>query len=272
MVAHRNLPKGAENMPENGQARVTALYRYPVKGLSPDPLQTVACSAGEVLPFDRAFAIENGPSRFDPAAPKYLPKTYFLTLMRDERLATLKTEFEEATETLTVLRDGKAVARGQLNDPTGRRIIEQFFSAYMNFSLRGAPKILQGAAHSFSDVPVKCVHIVNLASVRELERAVGRAVDPLRFRANIYFDGDFEPWSELSWLDKELEIGGVRLTVIDRTKRCEATNVNPDKGIRDMTIPTKLLRTWGHSDFGIYAKIATGGDLSVGDSVAVVAK
>ena len=127
-------------MPETAQASVTALYRYPVKGLSPDPLRSVACKAGDVLPFDRAYAIENGPSRFDPAAPKYLPKTNFLMLMRDERLATLKTEFDEATETLTVLRDGSSVARGQLSDPTGRRIIEQFFSAYMNFSLRGAPK------------------------------------------------------------------------------------------------------------------------------------
>ncbi|MGI9411216.1 MAG: MOSC domain-containing protein [Hyphomicrobiaceae bacterium] len=257
-------------MPETAQASVTALYRYPVKGLSPDPLSSVACKAGDVLPFDRAYAIENGPSRFDPAAPKYLPKTNFLTLMRDERLATLKTEFDEATETLTVLRDGSSVARGQLSDPTGRRIIEQFFSAYMNFSLRGAPKVLQAAAHSFSDVPVKCVHVVNLASVRELERAVGRTVDPLRFRANIYFDGDIEPWSELNWIDKELAIGDIRATVIDRTRRCEATNVNPDKGIRDMTIPTRLQRAWGHSDFGIYAKIASDGDLKVGDVLRVI--
>ena len=258
-------------MPDNPTAHVTALYRYPVKGLSPDPLDSVTCSAGQVLPYDRAFAIENGPGRFDPADPKFVPKTNFLTLMRDERLATLRTEFDEATETLTILRDGSSVARGQLSDPTGRRIIEQFFSAYMNFSLRGAPKVLSAAGHSFSDVPVKCVHLVNLATVRELERAVGRAVDPLRFRANIYFDGDIEPWSELNWVDKELEIAGTRLAVIDRTQRCEATNVNPDKGIRDMAIPTKLLRSWGHSNFGIYAKIASDGHLSVGDELRVLA-
>ena len=35
----------------------------------------------------------------------------------------------------------------------------------------------------------KCVHIVNLASVRELERGLGRPVDPLRFRANLYLEG-----------------------------------------------------------------------------------
>ena len=65
------------------------LYRYPVKGLSPERLDRVEVTSGETLPFDRAYAIENGPGRFDAAAPRHLPKVNFLMLMRDERLATL---------------------------------------------------------------------------------------------------------------------------------------------------------------------------------------
>ena len=59
----------------------------------------------------------------------------------------------------------------------------------MKAELRGAPKIVHAPGHSFSDVAAKCVHIVNLASVRELERMLGRPVDPLRFRANLYLEG-----------------------------------------------------------------------------------
>ena len=247
---------------------VSALYRYPVKGLSPEALQSVACTAGETFPCDRMYAIENGPNRFDPASPKHLPKVSYLMLMRDERLATLQTQFDDATDTLTVLRDGKQVARGQLNTPTGRMIIEQFMSAYMNFSLRGAPKVVSAPGHSFSDVPVKVVHIVNLASVRELERATRSTVDPLRFRANIYIDG-VEPWEEFKWLDKQIESGAAKFSVIDRTQRCDATNVNPSKGIRDMAIPTALQRHWGHSDFGIYAKISGDGEVRVGDTFTI---
>ena len=51
------------------QARIDAIYRYPVKGLSPQRLQQVALSAGETVPADRLYAIENGPSGFDPARP-----------------------------------------------------------------------------------------------------------------------------------------------------------------------------------------------------------
>ena len=57
---------------------VCGLYRYPVKGLSPEPLQTMPLRAGETAPFDRAYAIENGPGRFDPENPAYLPKVNFL--------------------------------------------------------------------------------------------------------------------------------------------------------------------------------------------------
>jgi MOSC domain-containing protein len=253
-------------MPEPKDPHVSALYRYPVKGLTPEPLERVSLAAGETLPFDRAWAIENGPGRFDAAAPRHLPKVNFLMLMRDERLATLKTKLDDDTATLTIFRDGKQVARGQLTTPLGRQLIEQFIAAYMRAELRGAPKIVHAAGHSFSDVAAKCVHIVNLASVRELERVSGRPINPLRFRANLYLDG-VAPWAELGWLDKELRIGPAKLSVLARTSRCEATNVDPATGARDMAIPAHLLRTWGHQDFGIYAKVVNGGEISVGTPV-----
>ena len=87
------------------EARLAALYRYPVKGLTPEPLDSVELRPGETLPFDRAYAIENGPGRFDPAQPRHLPKINFLMLMRDERLATLRSSFDDRTQTLTIARD-----------------------------------------------------------------------------------------------------------------------------------------------------------------------
>ena len=253
-------------MSEPTSPRVSALYRYPVKGLTPEPLQRVSLTSGETLPFDRAWAIENGPGRFDPSAPRHLPKINFLMLMRDERLATLRSRFDDASQTLTIFRDGKQVARGELTTPLGRKLIEQFIAAYMKSELRGAPKIVHAAGHSFSDMAAKCLHIVSLASVRELARVTGRAIDPLRFRANLYLEG-VKPWTEFGWLDKELSIGEARLSVLARTTRCEATNVDPATGVRDMAIPAHLMRTWGHQEFGIYAKVVAGGEISLGAPV-----
>jgi hypothetical protein len=253
-------------MSETAGAELKALYRYPVKGLTPEPMDRVALAAGGTMPFDRAYAIENGVGRFDPEVPRHLPKINFLMLMRDERLATLRSKFDDATETLTIFRDGKQVARGQLTTRLGRQLIEQFVAGYMKTELRGPPKIVHADGHSFSDVAAKCVHIVNLASVRDFERVLGRPVDPLRFRANFYIDG-LAPWSEFGWLDKEIGVGPIRLAVFARTQRCDATNVDPATGARDMAVPAWLQRSLGHTDFGIYAKVVQGGDVALGAPV-----
>lgn len=247
-------------------ARITALYRYPVKGLSAQPLEQVTLTAGQTIAFDRGWAIENGPGRFDPAAPKHLPKVAFVMLMRDERLAALEAEFEEETTTLTLKRDGRQVARGNLATRIGCQMIEQFIAAYMKGSLRGPPKVVSAPGHSFSDVAAKCLHIVNLASVRELERVSGKPIHPLRFRPNVIIDG-VPPWAEFGWIGKPLKAGELTLDVFDRTQRCAATNVAPGTGQRDMAIPAILERTWKHGDFGVYAKVATGGKLAVGDDL-----
>ena len=86
---------------------VAAICRYPIKGLSPEPLERVALTSGESLPQDRRFAIARASTRFDPEQPKWLPKTDFFMLMRDEKLAQLRTRFYEQSGLLTIERDGQ---------------------------------------------------------------------------------------------------------------------------------------------------------------------
>jgi len=253
---------------ESSQPSVVALYRYPVKGLTPEGISEVTLTPGETFPHDREWAIENGPGGFDPENPKYLPKIHFLMLMRDEKLATLRTKYDDETQTLTILRDGKQVSRGNLGTAIGRQLIEQFIAAYMKDSLRGAPKIVFSPRHSFSDMKAKCVHIVNLASVRDLERIVGRPLDPLRFRPNIVLEG-VPAWEELNWLGKKLTAGDAELEVFHRTRRCDATNVDPETAVRDLSIPAALQRAFGHSDFGVYGKVVNGGKIKIDDAVGV---
>jgi uncharacterized protein YcbX len=67
-----------------------------------------------------------------------------------------------------------------------------------------------------------------------------------------------------------MRIGGIEVEGYRRTGRCEATNVDPVTAQRDMTVPALLQRTWGHSDFGIYAEVVSGGSVSVGDAIKPV--
>jgi hypothetical protein len=249
-------------------ATIRAIYRYPVKGLSAEPLATATLARGATIAGDRRYAIENGPSGFDPAAAAYLPKQRFLMLMKNERLARLDTRFEDATHMLAIRENGTETARGDLDTPHGQAEIEAFFAAFCADELRGPPKVLEAPGHSFSDVARKVVSIINLASVAAIAGMVGRPVDPLRFRGNLYVAG-WPAWGEFDLLGREIALGAqARAKVVKRIVRCAATNVEPQTGIRDLEIPPTLLRNLGHADCGVYAEVTAGGAIASGDAVA----
>ena len=224
--------------------------------------------AGETAPFDRAYAIENGPGRFDPQNPAHLPKINFLMLMRNERLATLQTRFDDATETLTMLRDGKQVARGDLTTPIGRKMIEQFLAAYMQDELRGAPRDRLRAR------PQLLRRRGQMPAHRQpglRARAGARRRPPGRTRCA----------SAPTSSSTGRAVGRVRL---DRHSRCSSAACGSRSssapsaarrpmsirttGKRDMAIPAALQRACGHTDFGVYARVIADGTIAVGDPVA----
>ena len=246
---------------------IQAIYRYPVKGLTPEPLTHAKLSVGQTVPGDRLYAIENGPSGFDPATPRHQPKMRYLMLMRNERLASLRTTFDDQSHIFVVRHDGREAARGDLRTPAGRAAIEDFFARYCADELRGPPRVLHAAGFSFSDVAMKVVSIINLASVSDLENYTGAPVDPLRFRGNLYVSG-WPAWQELDMVGQEIAVGNdVRLKIVKRIVRCAATNVDPETGARDLTIPETLMKTFGHADCGIYGQVIAPGTVAVGDEL-----
>ena len=248
--------------------RIAEIFRYPIKGLSPERLSKVDLKPGGSIPLDRAFAIAHGSTEFDPADPKFLPKTKFLTLAKNERLAALSSRYIENQQELIIERNGHRVARGQLNTPVGRQMIEQFFAGFLGDEVRGSPKLLRAKAHTFSDVPRHCLSLINISSLRELERVMKVPIDPLRFRANLYFDTGV-PWEEVDWCDKIIKIGPISMSGHMRTERCAATNVNRETAGRDVNIPLNLKQAFGHVDMGIYADVIKGGTIRLGDTLSI---
>lgn len=116
------------------------------------------------------------------------------------------------------------------------------------------------------------VSIINLESVRDLERRTGLQIDPRRFRANVYVDG-LPPFSELELVDEpfetgaEVRLGDVRATAVLNTRRCAATEVNPTSALRDIPIPRLLMEHYGHTDIGVYVSLDSAGLLRPGDVV-----
>jgi uncharacterized protein YcbX len=247
---------------------VAKLVHYPVKGLSGLGKAQATLTAGEGMPLDRVYAVENGSHRFDAQNPKWFPKTHFLQLMRNERLASLSLAFDEESHALTLFRDGKQVAKGALKTKLGRQIIEQFLAGYMKSDLMGPPRIVCAEGHSFTDIAEKALHVVNLDTVRNVSRVLGTDLDPLRFRANVYLEG-VPAWQERRWLGKTIVCGDAHLKVFAETARCEATSVDPKAAKRGQSIPSALLRTWDHDKLGLYARVVRSGVISTGETASV---
>jgi uncharacterized protein YcbX len=237
-----------------------------VKGLTGERLNAVSLGPRETFPADRMYALENGPSGFDPDSPAWQPKSKFLCWMKNARLAALDTLYDDASHTLTIRQGGKTVLRENLAAEDGRRALEAFFETFMGEEKRGPIRLLQARGHSFSDLASKVVSLISLSTLATLEDQLGQPVHPLRFRANIYFDG-MPAWSEHGLVGETLKIGSLRAKVVKCTSRCAATEVNPETALRDIPIPEILLKSRDSLDLGIYAEIISPGEIAEGDTL-----
>jgi uncharacterized protein len=257
----------------NGAGTVVAIYRYPVKGLSAEKMERVVLTPGECLPHDRQFAIALGSTRFDPQHPEWLPKIHFVMLMRDEKLAQLQTRYNAESGVLAISKNGRVLLHARITDAEECKLVGEFFTNFLADAINGPLRIVSAPGHAFADAgrkpnatTDKYVSLINRSSIAALETAVGVAVDPIRFRANIYFDGA-SAWSEHDWIDRELDLGAARLRVISPITRCAATQVNPVSAKRDLDIVAALGRAFGHTNMGVYAEVVAGGEIAVGDAL-----
>ena len=260
-------------MMPNGAGAVVAIYRYPVKGLSAEKMDRVVLTPGECLPHDRRFAIALGSTRFDPERPEWLPKTHFIMLMRDEKLAQLQTHFDAESAVLAITKTDRVLMHARMTDPEGCKLVGEFFTNFLGNSVDGPLRVVSASGHAFADArrkpnatTDKYVSLINCSSIAALERAMGAVIDPIRFRANIYFDGA-PAWSEHDWINGEISLGAVRLRVISPITRCAATQVNPATAERDLDIVGALGRAFGHTNMGVYAEVMVGGEIAVDDAL-----
>ncbi len=249
-------------------ATIVRIQRFPIKGLSPEPLDEIELRAGDGIPMDRMFGFARQGSDFDSENPAPLPKDKFVVLLTQAALANLNTSFDpESREFRCSGPHGDL--RFDLSSSGGQAAAESWLSDYLALGDDAPPSFVHAAPHRFTDVSVvspqmmNAVSLLNKASVEDLGLRLDAEVDPARFRANIEFTG-FPPWWELNNIGTTLHAGDVTLRLIKRTQRCAATEVNPNTGERDLKLPYLLRKELGHMDMGVYAEVLTGGILKTG--------
>jgi len=109
--------------------------------------------------------------------------------------------------------------------------------------------------------------LITTQSVAWAGARVGTELTALRFRPNLLVDaGDGS--LEHEWVGRVLRIGGVRMRVDQRDKRCVMINVDPVTAERDPAVLRAVVRE-SDSCLGVYGSTVEPGRLAIGDPVTI---
>ncbi|MEZ5792903.1 MAG: MOSC N-terminal beta barrel domain-containing protein, partial [Nitratireductor sp.] len=224
--------------------KLARLMRYPVKGLPGEDLHETPLAADEGIAHDRRFALTRTvASTMDGA---WMACHSFFINARQDGLLRFRQKLDDKANMLHLTSPEGSVLSIDLTDPDAiaqaNRQLPMFLWSLETGDANPFPPMLAerrreaGSLSGYWDFTDSAVSLINLASVREIEKAAGVGVDPVRFRGNLLIDG-LEPWEEFSFPGRRLQIGGAELEGIRPAARCPATSVNPATASRDHDIP-----------------------------------
>jgi uncharacterized protein YcbX len=251
-------------------ATLTHLWRWPVKGLGGENLDSVDVEPGALFPFDRAFALENGPSEFDPANPKHVAKLQFVCMVHQPGTGRMSACYDAASGKLAITTlDGRTLTI----DPNAPSDLEALAEELVDHGVRGPLRLKKAddlaSGHGFTDVPGRWISLQNQASIDWLGQKVGAELDPRRLRANVLVEG-WEAFEEEELVGKTIALGTAEILVEVPINRCRAIDVNPDTASRDQELLRALQGHRGKPSLGLYATVKKAGRMAPGDQVAVL--
>lgn len=243
---------------------VAAIWRHPIKSHSREALDRVTLAAGQAMPGDRVWAVAHDASKADGS--QWVPCANFSRASKAGTLTAITSEGDGS---------GAMVLRhpdlGELRfDPAEEpQALIDWSRPLMPPERAQSARLVKLEGRGFTDSDFPSVSLLNAASNRALSQAIGRDLDPRRWRGNMLVEG-LAPWEEFDLVGKRIRLGGAELLVRERIVRCNATKHDPASGRLDADTLTALQVGWGHTDFGIYAEVMSGGEVATGDTLNVL--
>lgn len=260
--------------------RIVALYRYPLKGFTPEPVQSLLIRPDGRVAGDRVLNL-----RFADAPvgdTDWCRKYHGVVLANTPGLARLATAWDHDRQRLKITLDGRVIVDEALEGPGRQRIVDAltaYVSGLDENPLQGHPERLplklvgDGVMPRYQDNEAGQVTLHSRETIASVAQALG---DPQlsehRFRHNIVIEG-VRAWEELSWLGKRLRIGTVEMDVVKPKTRCLATHANPETGQRDLQVMQGLVRHFRQEQPTLGIGMLThgaGGEVRIGDDIRVL--
>ena len=260
-------------------AKVVSLYRYPVKGFTPERREQLRVWPGGRVAGDRVlnFRFADAPVADSAWCRKY----HGVVLANTPGLALLDVVFDEASKRLRISHQGMALVDDDLSEAGRQRLVDAITGYVLSLDenpLKGQPMRLplklvgDGATPRYQDNEGGQVTLHSSASIASAGVALGDAeLDEARFRHNIVIEG-VAAWDELTWVGRKLRVGAVTFETVVPKVRCLATHANPRTGERDLKVMQTLVQAFKQREptLGIGMLSREGGDIAKGDEVTVL--
>lgn len=234
---------------------------YPIKSLGEIACDDIKITAHHIFPNDRQWAISHAGSDIEPQ--QWYAKKHFVVTAFDHRLAALSAQYDAINDVFSIIRKNRVVASGALHQASGRLVLETFLNGYFADSHRKKLQLhYAGDNAHLCDDSRPLISLLNLNSVKDMERIMGKSIDPRRFRANLWCD-DLPAWAERNLIGEVITIQNIRFQVVENIGRCQAINVNLDSGVVDANLVMSLKKGLGHDCCGVFLEALDDGILKI---------
>jgi uncharacterized protein YcbX len=230
---------------------VAALFRYPVKSMSNEPLEAVDVG-WHGLDGDRRLAFRRADNRggFPWLTASKLPELILFAPQRREPTM----DGHLPTHVRTPDGEELAIFGPELAAEVSRR--------------HGSPVEMMHLSRGIFDEA--SISVITSATVDEVGRLAAQPADVRRFRPNILITSVRAlPFEEDAWVGGVLSFGetdGAAISITNRDERCSMVNFHPESARADTEVLKAIVRVRGNKA-GIYGTVTRRGRLAVGQPV-----
>ena len=113
---------------------------------------------------------------------------------------------------------------------------------------------------------INSVSLLNIQSINDFQKKIGKTVEMSRFRGNICIDG-LKAWEERNWIGKVIKINDISFKVEKNIPRCVAINLKPKTDNNSLNLLQLLKKNYNHFDMGIYLTPLNDGKINISDQI-----
>ena len=247
--------------------RLAEIWQYPFKGFPGQRFPRVKVIADQLLPADRRFAVSNGhPVSHKKLNEGWLSKRHFIQLLSEPRLAELTLTYDETSDRIQLIdRTGPAISTAAYE---AEQVMDKL-RALLPDRFQLTPRLCRLSNGGYTDTQAPWISLGGTASLADFSKVTHTSVDNRRFRLNLIIETQ-TPFEEFEWAGKHICIGDVELEIIEPVGRCAAINVDPDTADASQNHLSTMLQIYGHTNFGMFARIVKKGTLIQGANMHLI--